>query len=85
MNDMSEQALTAQLSALRFALIDLGLFLDTHPDNAEALELYDRYNRQYAALARTYNETVGPLMPGDVSGQNGWSWGATPMPYEGGN
>jgi spore coat protein JB len=73
-----------ELAAVRFALIDLSLFLDTHPDDREALRLFAEYRDRLALLERRYAATVGPLTTGDVSGKNGWTWGEGPMPFEGG-
>ena len=42
----------AELQALEFVLMELGLYLDTHQDDSEAFELY----RQYAAMEKTARE-----------------------------
>ena len=38
---------TAQLQALGFAVNELALYLDTHPEDKEALELYRTYQKMY--------------------------------------
>ncbi|MBQ8174881.1 MAG: spore coat protein CotJB [Clostridia bacterium] len=73
-----------EMAAVRFALIDLGLYLDTHPDNRDALRLFSEYRDRLATLERRHTSTVGPLTMGDVTGKNGWTWGEGPMPFEGG-
>ncbi|MBQ8858393.1 MAG: spore coat protein CotJB [Clostridia bacterium] len=82
--EWTEEALAAELAATRFALIELTLFLDTHPEDKEALAMFCEYRNRYEELARKYTGTFGPLTIGDVSGRNGWTWGSTPMPHEGG-
>ena len=41
--------------------------------------------RKLEELEAQYVSRFGPLTSGDVSGNNGWTWGITPMPWEGGN
>ena len=64
----------AELQALEFVLVELGLYLDTHQGDAEAFELY----KQYAALEKEarakYEQDNGPLF--QVSAANGKTWGA---------
>ena len=72
-----------ELMALSFALTELGLYLDTHNDDREALRLY----REYAALAqegkKRYEATYGPLMQKNAGDeQNGWNWINSPWPWE---
>lgn len=83
--EMNEARLSEEMRAVRFALIELGLYLDTHPESAEALAAFSEHNSRLAALKAQYVRHYGPLMLTDVSGANGWTWGASPMPWEGGN
>lgn len=83
--EMNESRLAEAIRAARFALIELQLFLDTHPSDAEALRSFAAYNRQLAELTAHYTQHYGPLTLSDVSGDNGWTWSMTPMPWEGGN
>lgn len=75
-----------ELMALHFAVTELGLFLDTHKNDREALQLY----REYAALAaegkKRYEAMYGPLCQSDLTDKDGWSWidGPWPWEYEGG-
>ncbi|MEG1857135.1 MAG: spore coat protein CotJB [Pseudoflavonifractor sp.] len=72
----------AELQSLEFVLLELGLYLDTHPADAEAFEVY----KQYATLekeARGRYETIhGPLMQGATVNQTSWSaWQKDPWPW----
>ena len=85
LNDTCQsRELEDELAAVRFALIDLGLYLDTHPHCHEAMTLFSEYRDRLAMLERRYTNTVGPLTMGDVNEKNGWTWGEGPMPFEGG-
>ena len=73
----------AELQALEFVLLELGLYLDTHQGDQEAFALY----RQYADMerqARTRYETIyGPLTQSAASGGESWSaWLKGPWPWE---
>lgn len=83
-NEYTEEQLADAIAATRFALIELTLFLDTHPTDAEALQMFGEYRDKLFSLSEQYVNMYGPLEVYDVSGKNGWTWGMTPMPFEGG-
>lgn len=68
-----------------FAVNDLTLYLDTHPDDTMALaEFHKLKNRRKAAMA-TFEKEFYPLTIDCMSdGKNGWTWGDTPAPWKGG-
>ena len=84
-HEWTEERLGNEIAATRFALIELTLFLDTHPEDAGALRLFTEYRDRLDSLSEKYVSLYGPLTAGDVSGRNGWTWGMTRMPHEGGN
>lgn len=72
----------AELQALEFVLMELGLYLDTHQDDSEAFELY----RQYAAMEKTareqYEAAHGPLLQRSAAGEKTWTaWLKDPWPW----
>lgn len=72
----------AELQALEFVLLELGLYLDTHQGDAEAFELY----KQYAALEREarskYEAAHGPLFQTATANSKTWgAWLADPWPW----
>ena len=76
--------LKKKIHAVDFAIHELVLFLDTHPCDAQALQSFTEYRDKLMALSEQYVNLFGPLEVSDVSGHNGWTWGMTPMPFEGG-
>jgi spore coat protein JB len=82
--EFTEEQLSDEIAATRFALIELTLFLDTHPCDAQALQSFTEYRDKLMALSEQYVNLFGSLEVSDVSGHNGWTWGLTPMPFEGG-
>ena len=72
-----------QIHALDFALVELNLFLDTHPCNAEALETFKSYRMQREEKVTEYERCFGPIVhtAGDVNGDR-WCWIDSPWPWE---
>ena len=71
-----------QLQALGFAVQELGLYLDTHGDDAEAAELFRRYTELYEAGMARYRENCGPLFQREALQDGKYSWNSTPWPWE---
>lgn len=71
----------AELQALEFVLTELGLYLDTHQDDAEAMELF----RQYAALEKAgrerYEAQYGPITQAATAQSKTWAWIKDPWPW----
>lgn len=81
MND--RQALMRNIQAIGLSMYDLHLFLDTHPEDRTALELYKRYRAKYDALVGEYERQYGPLTAGsEASTRDGWRWVEDPWPWE---
>lgn len=82
MKDNSSLSLT--LSAVQFAMWELHLYLDTHPEDISALKLYNKYEEKYLKLKDEYESKYGPLF--STSGSPGVHWLKNPWPwdYEGG-
>ena len=75
-----------ELMALDFAIHELGLYLDTHADDQEALQLYWSYIKLSEEGREKYRKLYGPLMKTDLTPENGFSWLKNPWPWEvGGN
>lgn len=66
-----------------FALDDLLLYLDTHPDDAQAMEYYRYAQNANREAINAYENAYGPLMVNSVTSDT-WSWIQNPWPWEGG-
>ncbi|MBR3594418.1 MAG: spore coat protein CotJB [Clostridia bacterium] len=71
-----------RLSSVHFALVELNLFLDTHPHDEEALKMFNSYKMKYEALLRAYEQQYGPITTMGVMGNTGWDWVKGPWPWE---
>ena len=72
-----------KIRELGFASGDLGLYLDTHPEDEKALSLHKEYTTKMKDLQSEYQKIYGPLTmhyPSDT-----WRWIEEPWPWERGN
>lgn len=60
-NEATMEELREQLKCYRFAIIELGLYLDTHPDDEKALCLHREYAKKFKILEEQYQKVYGPL------------------------
>ena len=73
-----------EIKALDFAIIDLGLYLDTHPEDQRAIQMHNDDCRKEKSLEDDYQKLYGPLTIFD-SNDSGWKWISKPWPWERGN
>ena len=71
-----------RIKCLNFTIIELGLYLDTHPDDEKALCLHRKYCKEYRELTDKYQKVYGPLTIQFPC--NKWRWLEEPWPWEGG-
>ena len=76
------EQLLRKLQEVDFALVELGLYLDSHPDCAKALAKWKELQEESAALAAEYEQKFGPLVAGGSGNTDYWDWVATPFPWE---
>lgn len=72
----------SELQALAFALQEMALYLDTHRNDKEALELYRAYQKIYHKLMMEYEENCGAMAHGMPSEGKGYAWLDDPWPWE---
>ena len=78
---LKPDTLLSQLQTVNFAVQELALYLDTHRDDAEALELYRSYQQMYTKLRQLYEAEQGPL--NHMHPQQGtYRWLDDPWPWE---
>lgn len=72
----------AELQTLGFALHELALYLDTHRDDTEALQLYRQYQKIYHEGMMQYTQDCGPLNHMTPGNGAGYAWLDDPWPWE---
>lgn len=71
-----------QLQALGFAVQELALYLDTHRDDREALELYRNYQQLLQKGREEYQKRFGPLTHAAPQTSEDYQWLDDPWPWE---
>ena len=71
-----------ELQVLGFALHDLALYLDTHRNDQEALEVYRAYQQMYHKGMMDYQANRKPLTHTMPSQSAEYSWLNDPWPWE---
>ena len=65
-----------------FLADDLKLYLDTHPQDAEAFALYQNYTKLLEQGRKTYLEKIGPLSQTDAALDDSYTWVYGPWPWQ---
>ena len=72
-----------EIQMYTFALKDIILFLDTHPNDNEIIRLYNEYLNIEKKMCDKYESMYGPLTLGsDNLNKNNWTWINSPWPWE---
>ena len=79
-DELGEKMLS-EIQCLKFAITDLGEYLNTHPDDKRALCLHREYAHQLRDLSDKYQRIYGPLSI--YFPCNSWRWLEEPWPWEG--
>ena len=69
---------------LDFALHELNLFLDSHPENKKAMELLAQYRKWRQDAINDYEQRFGDYIVNvsDVKAETPWGWIKGPWPWE---
>lgn len=83
-SQMQKDELLCKIRAAEFSMRDLGLYLDTHPDDETALAHFTQQTEEFEAAAAIYAERFGALRLSDVpNSPDGWAaWAGTAFPWE---
>lgn len=78
---MSErERLMKHLSSYDFAVIELHIYLDTHPHDKAAAAKLAEYEKKAAELRSEYEKKFGPITSTDITA-NRWAWISDPWPW----
>ena len=77
------ETLLYQIMQYKFALIELNLYLDTNPNDAEMIKLYNQYLTAEKQMCEKYENLYGPLtLDSNYFDKNTWVWKNSPWPWE---
>ena len=78
---MNRSELYRWVMALGFCAYDMLLYLDTHPDDMEAFDLFKQYAAMEKAAKETYEAKFGPLMKSSAASGASYRWLQDPWPW----
>lgn len=76
------EKLMKQLQMYDFAVIEAGLFLDTHPNDKEALNYFNKVRKLAENARENYEKKYGPNLMTSTEGRTNWEWALKPWPWE---
>ena len=71
-----------ELMALGFAMQELGMYLDTHQHDAEAMRLFQQYAALYQEGRQQYEAQYGPLQQSQGVADGNYTWLQDPWPWD---
>lgn len=83
LDKMAKADLLRKVQEASFSMHDLGLYLDTHPTDTEALTEFRACADCLKAACDAYAKRFGALRKDQVGAEDGWAaWSNTPWPWE---
>ena len=70
----------AELQALEFVVLELGIYLDTHKDDAEAFKLFQQFSAMEKAAKAAYESKYGPITKEAAATCGSYRWLSDPWP-----
>lgn len=70
-----------ELQALEFVVLELGLYLNTHSEDAEAFAMYKQYAAMEKAAKAAYEAKFGPLTKASAATGDRYRWLQGPWPW----
>ncbi|MFM9277684.1 spore coat protein CotJB [Paenibacillus jiagnxiensis] len=75
--------LLERLQELDFVLVELNLYLNTHPNDLQAIEQYNQLTRDRMQVAHHFQLLYGPLQNfGHAYSKYPWEWSKAPWPWQ---
>lgn len=72
-----------EIQAVDFAILELNLYLDTHPQDQAAMQQFNQFTQYSKKLKSEFEERYGSLQNfGNSYTDANWSWGTAPWPWQ---
>lgn len=75
------ERLLKRIAAVDFAIIELHLYMDSHPNDRDAAAKTDEYAVKSKALRKEFEDKYGPLTSLQMD-SNRWAWISDPWPWD---
>lgn len=71
------------LQAIDFVLVELNLYLDTHPHDGKAIKQFNQFSRHRQKIKEAFEARFGPLTGfGHSYSRVPWEWSKAPWPWQ---
>lgn len=75
--------LMEEIQQVDFVLVELNLYLDTHPTDHKAINQYNEFTQRSMALKSKFQSLFGPLTHfGHSFSTYPWTWEEAPWPWQ---
>ena len=83
MTCVDKNQLMCEIMAIDFAITDIKLYLNTHPDDKEAINLYNSLVKKRLAMIDSYQSMFGPIIAETYDKSvDHWRWIDDPWPWD---
>lgn len=82
MQSNDRASLLKKLGAYAFAAYDWNLYLDTHPDDKDAIAMFHKMSDRATELRDEFQARFGPLTAAASQDMERWNWIDSPWPWE---
>ncbi len=79
---MSRCELMNKISQIQFVCVELNLYINTHPDDTDAIKDFNSYSSRLNNLIEEYEQEYGPLLNFGISPIDTGSWVCSEWPFE---
>lgn len=76
------ESLMRCLMQTSFVLDDMKLYLDTHPNDKEGMEIFENARIKRNEYLREYESKFGPITVDSASTNGRWDWIDNPWPWQ---
>ncbi len=82
MRNQQEASLMRKIDEASFSMDDVALYLDTHPNDVNALNYYHHVTALRKEALNAYEAQFGPLLIDSVQSRDRWTWETDRWPWE---
>ena len=80
---MDKDKMLYEIMALDFAMVDLKLYLDTHPTDTDAIDLFNNVAKKRKVMVDSFQSMYGPITAENYThSEDMWDWVENPWPWD---
>ncbi len=78
----NKEQMLCDIGIVSFVVVELVLFLDTHPGDTKAIQYFNHYSSIRQQMLKEFAEKYYPLTLDSACAQQTFGWGEAPLPWE---